>query len=115
MRLPVSDRLREAASDWGEQRLQSADEALETKIEQALLEVEHLASGDTEVEFSLDDDHIVFEPSDELSRLLSEQADEAGLDPADVLAMYVDLCARVFVTDKGERPPNAPPTDLDLG
>ncbi|MFC7175533.1 hypothetical protein [Halosegnis marinus] len=115
MRVPVSDRLREAASDWGEQRLQSADEALETKVEQALLEVEHLASGATDVEFELDGDEIRFEPSRELSRLLSEQADEAGIGPDEVLVMYVDLCARVFVSDDDERPANAPPTDLDLG
>jgi hypothetical protein len=105
----VSDRLYEAAEQWGEARLEDIDEALETKVEQALLEVEHLVSGAHEVTFELDGRTVHHEPTEELAAFLETQASSAGIEASDVLAMYVDLFARVFLDD-AERPSNAPPT-----
>jgi hypothetical protein len=113
VRVPVSARLREAADDWGERRLAAGEDPLETKIEQALLEVEHLASGATDVAFELSDGEVVYEPSAELARLLDAQAEEGGVAPATVLGFYLDLCARVYLDEDGERPPNAPPSKFE--
>lgn len=112
MRVPVSERLRDAADDWGEKRLAEGDDALETKVEQALLEVEHLASGATDVSFELDEDEIVYEPSPALGQLLNEQA-SGDVTPSTILGFYLELCARVYLDDGEERPPNAPPAEFD--
>ena len=98
--VPVSDRFREAATEWGDSRLMDEEDALETKAEQALLEIEHLVSDATEVEFAVEDGRIRHRPSDELEAFLEDQADEFGLEPAEVLAMHVDLFARVFLEDE---------------
>lgn len=105
----VSDRLHAAAEAWAEARLVEHDEALETKVEQALLEVEHLVSGAHEVDFEVDGRTVHHEPTDELASYLERQAASAGIDESDVLALSVDLFARVFLDDE-ERPSNAPPT-----
>ncbi|UPV73762.1 hypothetical protein M0R89_14595 [Halorussus limi] len=85
------------------------DDAIETKAEQALLEIEHLASGATEVEFEVEDRTVSHEPSDELADLLAEQADETGLSEADVLKLHAELFSGAFRDDDAVRPPNAPP------
>ena len=86
------------------------EEALETKAEQALLEIEHLVSGAHEVDFEVDGRTVSLEPSDELAAYLERQAEAKGLEEETVLELYVDLFARVFLEDE-ERPPNAPPKD----
>lgn len=105
----VSDRFRAAADEWAEQRLMESDEALDVKVEQALLEIEHLVSGATEVAFDLNDGVVRFEPSDDLAVLLDEQADATGLARDEILALHADLFARVFLDEASTRPPNAPP------
>ncbi|SEH43874.1 hypothetical protein SAMN05192561_1011088 [Halopenitus malekzadehii] len=105
----ASDRLVAAAEEWGEARLEERDEAIETKVEQALLEVEHLVSGAHEVDFEVDGRTVHLEPTDALATFLERQATAKGLDESDVLALHVDLFARVFLDDE-ERPSNAPPT-----
>ncbi|ELZ17980.1 hypothetical protein C477_12267 [Haloterrigena salina JCM 13891] len=107
--VPVSDRFREAATDWGDNRLMDADDALETKAEQALLEIEHLVADATEVEFTVEDGAIHHRPSDDLAAFLDRQADRYGLEPAEVLSMHVDLFARVFL--EGEETEPADPDD----
>lgn len=96
----VSDRFREAAEAWGDSRLVDEEEALETKAEQALLEIEHLVSGATDVEFAVDGDTVRYEPSEELEGFLEEQSAAAGLDPGELLALHVDLFARVFLDEE---------------
>lgn len=105
----ASDRVREAAAEWGESHLMDAEEALEAKAEQALLEIEHLVSGATDVEFGVEDGTIHHEPTDELAAFVEAQAAETGLDEATVLKLHVDLYARAFLDDDAVRPPNAPP------
>lgn len=105
----VSDRVYEAAEEWGEARLEDIDTALETKLEQALLEVEHLVSGSHEVDFEVDGRTVHHEPTDELASYIEEQAEAKGLEESEVLELYVDLFARVFL-DEQDRPSNAPPT-----
>jgi len=107
----VDDRFRAAAEEWGESRLMDFEEALETKAEQALLEIEHLVSDATDVEFEVDDTTVTHYPSDDLAGFLANQAEETGLDESTVLKLHVDLFARVFLEDDVKRPPNAPPTD----
>ncbi len=113
MQFDASDRLLAAADEWAEKRMTDREDALETKVEQALLEVEHLVSGRQEVEFEVDGETVTYEPSDDLAGFLDEQASRAGIDPADVLAMHADLFATVFLDNYAdeERPPNAPPTE----
>ncbi|NIB99126.1 hypothetical protein [Halobacterium sp. R2-5] len=113
MQFDASDRLLAAADEWAEKRMTDREDALETKVEQALLEVEHLVSGRQEVEFEVDGETVTYEPSDDLAAFLDEQASRAGIDPADVLAMHADLFATVFLDNYAdeERPPNAPPTE----
>ncbi|MFA1610026.1 hypothetical protein [Halobellus rubicundus] len=106
----VDDRFHAAAEEWGEQRLMDTEEALETKVEQALLEIEHLVAGVHEVEFTVDGREVRYEPTDDLAAFLESQAAEAGIDEAAVLKLHVDLFASVFLDDDEERPPNAPPT-----
>lgn len=109
----VSDRLYAAAAEWGERRLEDTEDALATKIEQSLLEIEHLVSGAHEVEFTVDGREIQFEPTEELSTFLSAQADETGLTPNAVVKLHVDLYANAFLEEAKQqgRPPGAPPSE----
>lgn len=109
MRVPVSDRLEEAAAEWADARMKDPEEALEEKVEQALLEVEHLAAGATDVSFELDDGAIQYEPSDDLRELLEAGAERADTDPSVVLSLHLDLFARTFLPDDAKRPADAPP------
>jgi hypothetical protein len=107
----IGDRLDAAAAEWAETRMQEPDEALEQKLEQALLEVEHLASGTTEIEFELEDGTLRYEPSEELSALLTAQADRVDSDRATVLELHLELFARTFLPDdsiQGGSGPGAP-------
>jgi hypothetical protein len=109
----VSDRLYAAAEEWADRRLEDIDDALATKVEQSLLEIEHLVSGSHEVEFEVDGREIRFEPTEELSAFLSRQADETGLTESAVLKLHVDLYANTFLEEAQEqgRPPDAPPPE----
>ncbi|MEF8799450.1 MAG: hypothetical protein V5A38_08025 [Halolamina sp.] len=107
----IGDRLVDAAAEWAETRMQETEEALEQKLEQALLEVEHLASGTTEIEFELDEETLQYEPSEELSELLTAQAERVDSDPATVLELHLELFARTFLPDdsiQGGAGPGAP-------
>ena len=106
----VSDRLYEAAQEWADRRLEDIDEAMETKVEQALLEIEHLVSQSHDVAFEVDGREIRYEPTEELAALLRRQAEESGVDESAVLKMHVDLYANAFldeVTDE-QKPPGTP-------
>nr|WP_238378568.1 hypothetical protein [Haloarcula rubripromontorii] len=106
----VSDRLYEAAQEWADRRLEDIDEATETKVEQALLEIEHLVSQSHDVVFEVDGRKIRYEPTEELAALLRRQAEESGVDESTVLKMHVDLYANAFldeVTDE-QKPPGTP-------
>ncbi|MCG1002663.1 MULTISPECIES: hypothetical protein [Halobacterium] len=113
MQFEASERLIAAADEWADKRMSDREDALETKVEQALLEVEHLVSGEQDVDFDVDGKTITYEPTDELAAFLEQQAEEAGTEPAAVLSMHTDLFATVFLDnyDNEERPPNAPPTE----
>ncbi|MXR39951.1 hypothetical protein GRX01_01060 [Halobaculum sp. WSA2] len=108
-----SDRLLEAAGEWADQRMMEDDRALEVKVEQALLEIEHLVSGATEVTFELEDggERVRFSPSDDLETFLERQSEESGLPVERLLRLHVDLFSNVFLDEDAERPPNAPPTE----
>ncbi|WP_435194181.1 hypothetical protein [Natronomonas sp. EA1] len=99
IRVPVSDRFMDAAVEWGDYRMLDEQEALETKAEQALLEIEHLVSGSHEVAFDVEGEELVLYPSDELERLLAAQSESTGLSEAAVLSLHVDLFARVFLEE----------------
>ncbi|MDS0253744.1 hypothetical protein NC662_08395 [Haloarcula tradensis] len=106
----VSDRLYEAAQEWADRRLEDIDEAMETKVEQALLEIEHLVSQSHDVAFEVDGREIRYEPTEELAALLRRQAEESGIDESTALKMHVDLYANAFlddVTDE-QKPPGTP-------
>lgn len=109
----VNDRFVAAAEAWAESRMTDTETALETKVEQALLEVEHLVSGAYEVEFEVDGRTVEYEPTPELTAFLEQQAESAGLDRSTLLKLHVDLFANAFLEDADdeERPPNAPPPD----
>nr|WP_227357467.1 hypothetical protein [Haladaptatus salinisoli] len=107
----VGDRFVAAAQEWGNRRLMDETQALETKAEQALLEIEHLVSGATNVTFEIEDRTVRHEPSDELATLLSQQADETGLSEAELLELHVELFSGAFRDDDTIRPPNAPQKD----
>lgn len=112
MEFEASERLLAAADEWADKRMTEREDALETKVEQALLEVEHLVSGRQDVEFQVDGSTVQYEPTDELAAFLDEQAATVDAAPADVLAMHADLFATVFLDNYDEeRPPNAPPTE----
>jgi hypothetical protein len=115
LRFTVGERFLDAAEEWGDARMMDTEDALESKAEQALLEIEHLVSGAHEVSFAVDSDGdtatISHEPSDELTAFLAEQSEESGLDEARLLKLHVDLFARVFLDEDTQRPPNAPPKD----
>lgn len=93
----VSDRFVEASRLWGDDRTVGPEEALREKTEQALLEIEHLVSGGTDVEFEMEDHTVYHEPSDTLLVFLSERAAENGLDESAILKLYVDLFAGAFL------------------
>jgi hypothetical protein len=105
----LSERFVAAAAEWGEIRLMDQQEALEAKAEQALLEIEHLISGATDVEFVVEDDAVYHEPTEELATFLDAQASDIGTEEAALLRSYVDLFARAFLDEESSRPPNAPP------
>lgn len=107
----VGDRFEDAASEWADARMTDVEDAIETKVEQALLEIEHLTADATEVEFDLDGRTVSYAPSETLSAYLDEQAGETGLDPAEILKLHVDLYAGAFDLEDAVRPPNAPPRD----
>ncbi|WP_226479394.1 hypothetical protein [Natrinema amylolyticum] len=111
--ISVSDRFREAATAWGDDRLMDEEDALETKAEQALLEIEHLVSGANEVEFAVDaaDGEIHHEPTDALEAYLERQGEAFGLEPDAVLALHVDLFARAFLDDETESASASDPDD----
>lgn len=111
----IGDRLRDAAAEWAETRMQEPDEALEQKLEQALLEVEHLASGTTELQFELTDGTLHYEPSEALRELLEQQSETVGSDPAAVLQLHLELFARTFLPDDSVQPGAGPgaPVDAD--
>ena len=104
----VSDRFREAAAEWGDSRLMDEGDALEAKAEQALLEIEHLVSGASEVEFAVDGDTVHHEASDELESFLEAQAAEAGVEPGTLLGLHVDLFASVFLESDQSKPGRHP-------
>lgn len=106
----VSDHFREAAAEWGDQRLLDPEDALEEKLEQALLEIEHLVADATNAEFTVADGTVHHEPSPELAAFLEAQAARTRLDEATLLGLHVDLFARVFLDSDQGRPPGAPPT-----
>ncbi|WP_299333488.1 hypothetical protein [Haloplanus sp.] len=110
--IDLTERFVDAADDWAEARLEDRETALETKAEQALLEIEYLVSGRTEADFEVDaeTDELNYTPSDAVATLLSEQAADTGLDEATVLRLHVDLFSDAFSDDDDDRPPNAPPT-----
>lgn len=109
----IGDRLADAAAEWADQRMLDEDDALEQKLEQALLEVEHLASGTTELEFELDGRTLHYAPSDELGELLEEQAERIDADPADVLELHLELFARTFLPDDTVQPGAGPGAPVD--
>lgn len=108
--IDLNQRFIDAADAWAEARLEDRETAIETKAEQALLEIEYLVSGRTEVSFEVDPEAgtLHYDPSDALGDRLAEQAAETGLDEATLLRLHVDLFVGAF-TDDDERPPNAPP------
>lgn len=109
----VSDRLYVAAEEWGERRLEDIEDALATKVEQALLEIEHLVSGAHEVEFDVDGRTVSYEPTEELSDLLARQAEALGADESAVLKAHVDLFANAFLEEATDetQPPRSPRED----
>lgn len=108
--IDLTQRFVDAADEWAEARLEDRETALETKAEQALLEIEYLVSGRTDVSFEVDADagEIRYAPSDALADRLAEQAAETGLDEATLLRLHVDLFVGAF-SGNDDRPPNAPP------
>ncbi|MFC7166198.1 hypothetical protein [Halospeciosus flavus] len=110
----ASDRLLAAAEEWGNRQMKETDEALESKVEQALLEIENLVSGATEVDFEIEGATVRHHPSDDLEAFLEAQTEDTELSPSELLAKHVDLFATVFLDNYGddvERPPNAPPVE----
>lgn len=96
-----SERFVAAAREWGDRRMLEDEKAMSAKAEQALLEIEHLVAGHTEVEFAVEDGIIHYEPSEETIEFLDEQTEFAGVDHETVLSLYVNLFARVFL-DEGQ-------------
>lgn len=89
--------------------MMETEDALAEKVEQALLEVEHLVSGAYEVTFEVEGRTVTYEPTDDLATFLEAQAAATGLEESTVLKLHVDLFATVFLESDEERPPNAPP------
>lgn len=113
LEITVSDRFRKAVEAWADARMTDEAGAMATKAEQSLLEIEHLVSQSHDVEFEVNGDTIVYEPTEELTALLERQAAGTDLDESDVLKLHVDLFANAFLEEASEeeRPPNAPPTE----
>lgn len=109
----VDDRFAQAADDWAERQMMDEADALEIKVEQSLLEIEHLISDSHEVEFEVDGHTVTHHPTSDLSAFLDAKAQETGLEESELMKLYVDLFARAFLEDDTERPPNAPPPDDD--
>lgn len=105
----LSDRFTDAAADWGDARLMDDAEAIEVKVEQALLEIEHLVSGAHEVDFAVEDSTVHHEPTADLESFLETQAAETGVEESVLLRSYADLFARAFLDEDTERPAGAPP------
>lgn len=107
----VSDEFYGAAEEWAHRRMQDTEQALETKVEQSLLEIEHLISESHDVEFEVDGRRISYDPTPELSSFLSRQAEGTALEASDVLKMHVDLFANAFLDEikDDQRPADAPP------
>jgi len=109
----VGDWFYEAAEEWADRRMQDTEEALETKTEQSLMEIEHLIAEThtVELDFEVDGREVRYEPSPELAEFLSRQAEGSGLDESDVLKMHVDLFANAFLDEikDDQRPTGAPP------
>jgi hypothetical protein len=109
----VDDRFYEAAAEWADRRMQDTEEALETKVEQSLMEIEFLIAEiqTVELDFEVDDREIGYEPTAELSEFLSRQAAGTDLDESDVLKMHVDLFANAFLDEikDDQWPADAPP------
>lgn len=95
----VNDRFREAAEEWADQRMMDTEEALATKVEQSLLEIEHLISQSHEVEFELDGGTVHYEPTEALAAFLERWGSKTGLEESQVLEMYVDLFANAFLDE----------------
>ncbi|QDX41401.1 hypothetical protein [Salarchaeum sp. JOR-1] len=104
----ASDRLVEGAEEWGNQRMMDTEDALESKVEQALLEIENLLANEFDVDFTVDGTTVHYEPVPDVASFLEAQADEHDVSVAEILRIHVDLYARVFLHDDEERPPNAP-------
>ncbi|TYL38133.1 hypothetical protein CV102_13075 [Natronococcus pandeyae] len=106
----LSDRFLEAAARWGESRVMTESAAVEAKVEQALLEIEHLVSGAVDVEFELGEEEttVYYEPSDGLAAFLEAQGAETGLEPGRVLKLHVELFARAFLDEDTQRPDDRP-------
>lgn len=106
-----TDRFLEAVEEWAEARMMEREEALETKAEQALLEIEHLVAEAHEVAFSIEGDTIRYEPSNGVYRFLLERAEEADIDVETVTTLYINLYANAYLDSDTMRPSNAPPTE----
>lgn len=104
MKIQLSERFYEAAEQWADERVMTDEAALDAKAEQALLEIEHLVANEQQVDYELDGGELLYEPTDKLYAFLSEQADDAGIDPERVLSMYVDLFAGAFLSDDSVTP-----------
>lgn len=104
MRVQLSERFHEAAEQWADERVMTDEAALDAKAEQSLLEIEHLVASKQSVDYELDGDELTYDPSDKLYAFLSEQAEDAGIDPERVLSMYVDLFAGAFLSDDSVTP-----------
>jgi hypothetical protein len=114
LEVAIGDRLVDAAAEWADTRMQEPEVALEQKLEQALLEVEHLASGSTELAFDLAADRTLeYEPSDELRALLEAQAERVDSDPATVLELHLELFARTFLPEDSVQPGAGPGAPVD--
>lgn len=106
-----TQRFLDAVDEWADAQIAEYEEALATKAEQALLEIEHLVAGAHDVEFDVDGDTVRYEPSEEVREFLEAQAAAADVDVQTVTTLYVNLYANAFLDDDTSRPPNAPPTE----
>jgi hypothetical protein len=109
----VDDRFYGAAEEWADRRMQDTEEALATKTEQSLMEIEHLISEThaVELDFEVDGREVSYDPTPELSEFLARQAAGTDLEEGDVLKMHVDLFANAFLDEikDDQRPADAPP------
>lgn len=106
----VGDWFYEAAEEWADRRMQETEEALATKTEQSLMEIEHLIAElrTVDLEFEVDGREVRYEPTPELSEFLSRQAADTDLEESEVLKMHVDLFANAFLDEiKDDQRPGA--------